>query len=699
MSNFRHKKNNAFFESTGGREGVVAGSREGRNTSLQSASRHARQTGVLSVSNMGLTEVDDSLFDMETLQEDEKFWEINPCVKVDLSFNSLATLPDGICKLKDIQTLQLRKNKLEMLPTQIWTSCTLIHSVDVSSNSLGEIEDSISELQSLSDADFSKNRLVKVTNGIGRCQQLQRLFLQGNLLRQVPDSLSELSNLVELNLSNNCLESLPNLFRMKMLNALYIRGNRLKCIPDLTQLSALQVLDAGENLLTNAPSLPCPPSAIKAINLSHNKIAGLDLTFVGRANDTLSELHINDNLIGELPEEFALLQRLKVLNIANNELADLPPSIGYMLSLEKMHLDGNRIKSIRRSLLSQTTEDLKKYLRSRGADIAEKNGIKRAAKSSINDVISVFDSRLRDITGGLLDLQNASVSSLESLDEAMQRLNLDPSGILSLVLSNNQFSAIPEELFLFNSIKKLDFSMNMLGSVLQQLPIEVCSTIHQLEHLDISSNKLSAESFDWAITALCLNSAATVSVVLAPNNKITTVPPSICHLGVIRELNLSDNNLTSVEALDPKRLVCLEVLNLSNNKIRSISNLCYFTNLIDLLLENNDITDVPDEIGRLPKLRRISLHGNPQKKIRFTVLQNGSDAVLRYLKGRLGPVETGFEKTNSNNDQRLANVNGAGGPFMDQNSTGVAIRPGHLEDKLHELQNQLQGISIRDPCR
>lgn len=44
---------------------------------------------------------------------------------------------------------------------------------------------------------------------------------------------------------------------------------------------------------------------------------------------------------------------------------------------------------------------------------------------------------------------------------------------------------------------------------------------------------------------------------------------------------------------------------------------------LDIL--NNDLPDIPSEIGCLPKLVRINLEGNPLKKIRQSVKNSGTE--------------------------------------------------------------------------
>ena len=56
---------------------------------------------------------------------------------------------------------------------------------------------------------------------------------------------------------------------------------------------------------------------------------------------------------------------------SNNQLRDVPPELGHLTTLNSLLLDGNPIKSIRRTLLTGGTPALLKYLRSRCDDYLE----------------------------------------------------------------------------------------------------------------------------------------------------------------------------------------------------------------------------------------------------------------------------------------------------------------------------------------
>jgi len=91
MSRFTHRgeRNEAFFNQhqVGGRGGGSGGVAPG-SQSLASLLRACHASGSISLTNRDLTEIPLLLFSA-SLDEGEKFWEMVPLQRLDLSFNSI----------------------------------------------------------------------------------------------------------------------------------------------------------------------------------------------------------------------------------------------------------------------------------------------------------------------------------------------------------------------------------------------------------------------------------------------------------------------------------------------------------------------------------------------------------------------------------------------------------------------------------
>lgn len=85
----------------------------------------------------------------------------------------------------------------------------------------------------------------------------------------------------------------------------------------------------------------------------------------------------------------------------------------------------------------------------------------------------------------------------------------------------------------------------------------------------------------------------------------------------------------------------LEIVNARDNKVSSVDYalLATLPRLAVLDLANNDINQVPPELGLLSGLRSLGLEGNTFRIPRHEVLVKGTACVLGYLRDRI-PAET-----------------------------------------------------------
>uniref|UniRef100_A0A2P2K1C7 Plant intracellular Ras-group-related LRR protein 6 n=1 Tax=Rhizophora mucronata TaxID=61149 RepID=A0A2P2K1C7_RHIMU len=305
---------------------------------------------------------------------------------------------------------------------------------------------------------------------------------------------------------------------------------------------------------------------------------------------------------------------LSVLDLSNNSLAGLPPEIGKMVSLRKLLLTGNPLRTLRSTLVSGPTLTLLKYLRSRLPE-AEDSEATTPAKE---DVITMA-SRL-------------SVSSKE------------------LCLKGLALDALPSKVWESSEIVKLDLSNNSI----QDLPVELSSCI-SLQTLILSCNKIK----DWP--GAVLKSLPNLSCLKLDNNPLRQIPsdgfqavpmlqildlsgnpsslpkhPAFSCLPHLQELYLSRIQLFEFPS-DILSLQQLQILNLSQNSVQSIpEGVKNLSCLTELNLSDNNISALPPELGLLePSLQALRLDGNPLRSIRRTILDRGTKAILKYLKDKI----------------------------------------------------------------
>ena len=180
----------------------------------------------------------------------------------------------------------------------------------------------------------------------------------------IPDCLSSIA------VEHNELRELPPL--PSTLANCEVAHNKLASI-DLSPCAALALLDARENALRAVPTLPSQtvpkqPAKLARLLLSFNKLEALALPPL----PALVELHAQSAGLRKLDDSgLAPLLALRVLDVSNNELGELPAVLGYLPKLDRVIADGNPLRSIKRTLWQSGqgylgTHALKKYLRTRG---------------------------------------------------------------------------------------------------------------------------------------------------------------------------------------------------------------------------------------------------------------------------------------------------------------------------------------------
>jgi len=675
MASARRVINPRFFENQKQPDGIVDRKISAAATTTNVSSQNsftnvlkiARKSGSINLSNRQLTECPIEVFTIsDTLDSDEKFWEITSLSKIDLSYNQISDLPDLFekCLNSTLQSFKIRDNQLVDLPSSL-SDCRELWHLDVAMNKLQDIQNiNFEQLCELKELFLFENQISSLPISLTRCISLQFLDAHHNLLSSLPSPvLIGLKNLVKLNVKHNKLTTLPSdLSDMTLLEFLDVSENLLEFIPDLTKLCKLSFLDASQNKVKELPLFPIHGS-LDRLHIGHNRLTTLTTTTAASSNEnlsriqsSLSELLIHDNNISVLPSDLSLFVKLRVIDITNNNVTDIPASLGYNKALQRLQIEGNPIRTIRRTLLTQSTEELKKYLRTRGGpalSLDRNKGVlaveevekveSRLGKNSItttttttsdnnnnNKVASVpsiskskttFEYteegelvteevdrlllyRVRDMSstttgGGVLDLSNLSLTyvPISSASEYLLKRSLDLSSVMNLNLSGNQLSLlsiIEAQLCLLTGLKVLDLSGNFLGN----------------KSMSTNSNNIRSGGNLSSIgkkVGLLLNSISDTGTSTSTSSASMLLPASI------QRLNLSRTNITSTDlSLLLQGLSQLTELNVANNVLRKIpSEISSFVRLRELLLSSNQISCIDNiQFTSLLQLEVLDLSSN-----------------------------------------------------------------------------------------
>jgi Leucine-rich repeat (LRR) protein len=300
------------------------------------------------------------------------------------------------------------------------------------------------------------------------------------------------------------------------------------------------------------------------------------------------------NQLTTLPSEIGALTNLTQLALSLNQLTMLPPEIGQLTHLQFLSLSYNQLSSL-------------------PPELAQLSSLK-SLDLGYNQ-LNYFPPEIAQITN-LLSL-NLSSNQLSSLPPEIGQLR----NLQSLNLFKNQLSSLSPEIGQLTNLCSLDISSNQLSI----LPSEI-GQLTNLCSLDISSNQLS--NLPSEIGQLTSLQSLNLS-----SNQLINLPPQIGQLTSLQSLNLSSNQLTT---LPPEigQLTSLKPLHLSSNELSSLpSEIGQLTSLQSLYLGSNQLSTLPPEIGQLTSLQLLILGSNPfLKDPPPEIVTKGTVAIRKYLK-------------------------------------------------------------------
>ncbi|KAF9450342.1 L domain-like protein [Macrolepiota fuliginosa MF-IS2] len=156
---------------------------------------------------------------------------------VDLSFNLLRSVPDGLEHLKSLDTLYFVQNKISKI-TGLSHSVTL-RSLELGGNRIRKIE-GLDSLVNLEELWLGKNKITKL-EGFSTLKRLKILSLQSNRITKL-ENLEDLKELDQLYLSHNGVERLEGLEHNTKLTTLDVGSNFIPAIENISHLTNLEEL-------------------------------------------------------------------------------------------------------------------------------------------------------------------------------------------------------------------------------------------------------------------------------------------------------------------------------------------------------------------------------------------------------------------------------------------------------------------------
>ncbi|OWM74718.1 hypothetical protein CDL15_Pgr002609 [Punica granatum] len=384
----------------------------------------------------------------------------------------------------------------------------------------------------------------KIGRGLQKLQHLKVLSLSGNNFTgtSISPGLTLPSNLQRLNLSNNGLSGrIPtSLINMSSIAFIDLSGNSFSGpLPDdfFTGCLSLRYISLADNMLEGPiPSTLSSCSLVNNLDFSNNRFTG----------------------IPNFASGFWTMQRLRVLDLANNRLSgSVPSGVPALHNLKQLILKGNQFSG------------------------------PLPADLGLCPHLCVLDFSNNLFTG--------------ELPESIQRLNF----LTSLSFSSNLLTGdFPDWIGNMTSLESIEFSRNRFtGSLATSM-----ANLQALKLLSISENGITGS------IPSSLVSCSKLSVIRLRRNSLTgQIPENLFNLG-LEEVDISNNALVgSIPAGASKFLYSLQILDLSGNNLTGVipEEMGLFSSLRYLNLSWNKLhSKIPSEFGYFQNLTILDLRNN-----------------------------------------------------------------------------------------
>jgi Leucine-rich repeat (LRR) protein len=490
----------------------------------------------------------------------------------------------------------MHANKLSSLPPRFHT-LAFLRTLNLSKNNLSnDVLDCITRISTLIELYLSHNEIEgPLTPDIAALESLQILDIEGNRVTHIPEDIGKLRRMRTLLLSDNYLDSIPwqALEKLNDLNQLDISSNKLSgdlLLSDFSEITmpSLSNFDVHSNALESLPSnliLPC----LTQLNATQNAITTTSTFFT--TTPRLCHLSLSQNQLPTLPDGIIHLQHLRTLDISNNMIEHIDPRLGLLDDLTTFMWTGNLIRH--RGWGTMDTEGIKSALRAK-ADEAVLKGI-------ADDLALMNVNTCHGECGGVLDLSKSLKETGLREEDIVRHVHVTHFPVVSkVVLQQNALTTVPREIGLITTLTTLDLSRNFLTGKVWADTI----TLENLTHLDISVNKL--DNLIPLPTSLIAPKLKSLDI---SYNSLTSLIPLHSHYPSLTTLYANSNQLT---ALVPSDLEGLEIVQVNNN----------------------DINKLPPELGLVETLRVLGVDGNTFRVPGRRIVEQGSAALLEWLRGR-----------------------------------------------------------------
>jgi Leucine-rich repeat (LRR) protein len=165
------------------------------------------------------------------------------------------------------------------------------------------------------------------------------------------------SSVIVLNLSQRGLKKVPDgVRRFKNLEVLDLGYNELSELPSwICELKKIKELDIANNKFIKLPDFIFNIGTLETLDCSANEIQNFEIK---GDKKLLNQLNLAFNNLTDLPSNFTYLKKLQIIVLTGNRFIFIPKVIGGMSSLKKIDLTNNRIIDFDDSIASAQNLEL-----------------------------------------------------------------------------------------------------------------------------------------------------------------------------------------------------------------------------------------------------------------------------------------------------------------------------------------------------
>lgn len=526
-------------------------------------------------------------------------------LKLNLANNRLNGLPEYFGGFKALRSLNMSSNFLEQFPHFLCELDSLVD-IDISFNSIASLPDEVGNLRNLEKFVMTNNRLAgSVPPAFRQLSNLREVDIKYNTLNSI-NVISELPKLETLSADHNMVSQFIGSF--ERVRSLKLNSNPVTRFELSSSVPSLKLLNLSNAQLASIDSSFNNMPNLERLVLDKNYFVSLPNT-IGKLRK-LEYFSISNNSVGELPPEIGCMTELKVLDVRGNNIRKLPMELWWANKLETLNASSNVLENFPKpasrppqapgeslnalTINGKSTTDFLSEIPS--PDELNPDDSRRPSQASStllsvgpspvpggpdrkNSVVSVYGkggrktsvlsrSTTTSTTGTTL---TPSMSSRKDSGLSGRLTSTFAGSLRNLYLADNQMDDDAfDQIILLGELRILNLSYNDLTD----MPQRCTKSWPQLVELYLSGNELTSIPVDD------LEEYSLLQVLHINGNKFTNLPADISRAKKLAVLDCGDNslkyNISNVPYdwnwnLNPN----LRYLNLSGNKRLEIKQTTY----------------------------------------------------------------------------------------------------------------------------